>query len=61
MVRMTEVMYKAVSIVAAASGRDRRALELEFLDDHRAFFRKYEEHLRKLPDEDKKSLRGDHA
>jgi hypothetical protein len=58
---MKELMYKAVTVVAAASGRDRQALELEFLDDHEAFFRKYEEYLRKLPEEDKKALRGGHG
>jgi len=58
MSRMTELMNKAVGVVEAATRRDRRALELEFLDDRAAFYRKYEEHLRKLPEEDKKILRG---
>jgi phosphoserine phosphatase len=58
MTKMTELMKKAVGVVEAATRRDRRALEMEFLDDRAAFYRKYEEHLRKLPDEDKKALRG---
>jgi hypothetical protein len=58
MSRTTELMYKAVSVVEAATGRNRQALELEFLDDHVAFYRKYEEHLRKLPDADRKALQG---
>jgi hypothetical protein len=29
---------------------------MEFLDDRVAFYRKYEEHLRKLPEADKKAL-----
>lgn len=56
MTRMTELMHKAVGVVEAATRRDRRALELEFLDDRAAFYRKYEEHLRKLPEADKKAL-----
>ncbi len=55
---MTELMNKAVSMVEAATRRDRRALEMEFLDDRAAFYRKYEEHLRKLPEEDKRALLG---
>jgi hypothetical protein len=58
MSRLTELMHKAVSVVEAATRRDRQALELEFLDDRGAFYRKYEEHLRKLPDADKKALAG---
>jgi hypothetical protein len=58
MKHLKELMYKAVSVVAAASGRDRGVLELEFLDDHAAFYRKYEEYLRALPEEDKNALRG---
>ena len=56
MSKITEVMHKAVSMVEAATRRDRRALEAEFLDDRAAFYRKYEEHLRKLPDEDKRAF-----
>ena len=54
--RMTELMHKAVSVVETATRRDRRVLEQEFLDDRAAFYRKYEEYLRKLPEEDKKAL-----
>lgn len=54
--KMTELMHKVVSVVEAATRRDRRALEAEFLDDRAAFYRKYEEHLRKLPVEDRKAL-----
>lgn len=53
-----ELMQKAVAIVEAATRRDRRALELEYLDDRAGFYRKYEEYLRKLPDEDKRALGG---
>jgi hypothetical protein len=58
MSKMTELMKKAVGVVEAATRRDRRALELEFLDDRAAFYMKYEEHLRKLPEDEKKMLRG---
>lgn len=58
MSKATELMHKAVAVVEAATRRDRRALEMEYLDDRASFFRKYEEHLRKLSDEDKRALRG---
>jgi len=54
----TELMYKAVGIVEAATRRDRKALEMEFLDDRVAFYHKYEEHLRKLPEADRRALSG---
>jgi hypothetical protein len=56
MSKARELMQKAVGIVEAATRRDRRALEMEYLDDRAAFYRKYEEHLRKLPEEDKRAL-----
>ncbi len=56
MSKMSELMNKAVTVVEVATRRDRRALEMEFLDDRGAFYRKYEEYLRKLPEEDKKAL-----
>jgi hypothetical protein len=56
MSKITELMHKAVGVVEAATRRERRVLELEFLDDRVAFYRKYEEHLRKLPEEDKRAL-----
>ncbi|MCK6459296.1 MAG: hypothetical protein L6Q95_05320 [Planctomycetes bacterium] len=58
MSKATELMHKAVGVVEAATRRDRRSLEMEYLDDRAAFYLKYEEHLRKLPEEDKKALRG---
>ena len=56
MSKMSDLMNKAVIVVEAATRRDRRALEMEFLDDRVAFYRKYEEYLRKMPEEDKKAL-----
>lgn len=56
MSRMSELMKKAVGVVESATQRDRQALEMEFLDDRVAFYRKYEEYLRRLPEEDKKAL-----
>jgi len=56
--RTSELMNKVVTVVEAATRRDRRALEQEFLDDRAAFYRKYEEYLRRLPDEDKRALSG---
>jgi hypothetical protein len=53
-----ELMQKVVAIVEAATRRERRALEMEYLDDRAAFYRKYEEHLRKLPDDDKRAMSG---
>ncbi len=58
MSKTTELMNKVVTVVEAATRRDRQALEMEFLDDRAAFYRKYEEYLRKLPDEDKRALTG---
>jgi len=58
MSRMSDLMYKAVSVVAAATGRSRDGLQQEFLDDRAAFYNKYEEHLRKLTREEKDALRG---
>jgi hypothetical protein len=54
--KITELMHKAVGVVETATKRDRRALEMEFLDDRVGFYRKYEEHLKKMPEEEKKAL-----
>jgi hypothetical protein len=54
--KMVELMHKAVGVVEAATRRDRNSLEQEFLNDRAAFYRKYEEHLRKLPEADRKAL-----
>jgi hypothetical protein len=56
MSKIGELMHKVVGVVETATKRDRRALEMEFLDDRAAFYRKYEEYLRRLPDEEKKAL-----
>lgn len=58
MSKMSDLMYKAVSVVAAASGRSRDSLQQEFLDDRAAFYRHYEEYLQKLTQEEKDALRG---
>ena len=56
MSKISELMHKAVGVVEAATRRDRKALEMEFLDDRVGFYRKYEEYLKKMPEEDKKAL-----